>query len=72
MSAESWKHCNQIDLIEMLPVSVKGVLLVVSKAVLPRNEGGEFGLHAVADLDNVVLPAGYARSIKSRSMHAES
>ena len=127
-----------------LPISVKGVLLVGSKAVLLRNERGEwelfggrmdpgetqqqalirefreelsidvepidlidsyefevipskrvrivtygcrlrgefkpvlskehmeFGLHALADLESIVLPAGYARSIQSWSLHAES
>jgi mutator protein MutT len=35
-------------------------------------EHQEFGLHAVADLESIVLPAGYARSIQSWSMHAES
>ena len=127
-----------------LPVSVKGVLLVDGKAVLLRNERGEwelpggrmdprethkqtlvrefreelaidvepqdlidgyvfevipskfvsivtygcrlrgefkpalseehttFGLHALADLEKIPLPAGYARSIKSWSLYAES
>ena len=31
-----------------------------------------FGLHAVADLESIVLPTGYARSIKSWSQHAQS
>ena len=35
-------------------------------------EHSAFGLHAVADLESIVLPAGYARSIKSWSQHAES
>ena len=36
--------------------------------------GGEhtaFGLHALADLDRIPLPAGYARSIRTWSHHAE-
>lgn len=35
-------------------------------------EHTEFGLHAVAALESIVLPAGYARSIKSWSRHAQS
>jgi len=31
-----------------------------------------FGLHAVADLERIPLPAGYARSIRSWSSNAES
>ena len=31
-----------------------------------------FGLHALADLETIPLPTGYARSIKSWSAHAES
>jgi len=30
-----------------------------------------FGLHALADLDRIPLPAGYARSIRTWSHHAE-
>lgn len=36
--------------------------------------GGEhsaFGLHALADLERIPLPAGYARSIRNWSQHAE-
>ena len=35
-------------------------------------EHKEFGLHAVAELENIALPAGYVRSIQSWSLHAES
>jgi mutator protein MutT len=35
-------------------------------------EHKEIGLQALADLDKIILPAGYARSIQSWSMHAES
>jgi mutator protein MutT len=35
-------------------------------------EHREVGLHAVANLGTIALPAGYARSIHSWSMHAES
>ena len=35
-------------------------------------EHKEFDLHAVADLENIAVPVGYVRSIKSWSMHAES
>jgi len=35
-------------------------------------EHKELGLHALADLDSIALPAGYARSIQSWSLHAES
>jgi 8-oxo-dGTP pyrophosphatase MutT (NUDIX family) len=31
-----------------------------------------FGLHALADLERISLPAGYVRSIKSWSTHAQS
>ena len=34
-------------------------------------EHKEVGLHAVADLDTLALPDGYARSIHAWSMHAE-
>jgi 8-oxo-dGTP pyrophosphatase MutT (NUDIX family) len=35
-------------------------------------EHKELGLHALADLESIALPAGYARSIQSWSLHAES
>jgi 8-oxo-dGTP pyrophosphatase MutT (NUDIX family) len=35
-------------------------------------EHSEFGLHAMADLGNIPLPAGYVRSIQSWSSHAKS
>ena len=35
-------------------------------------EHREFSLHAVGGLEKIALPAGYARSIQSWSMHAES
>ncbi len=31
-----------------------------------------FGLYALADLESIPLPAGYVRSIRSWSMHAQS
>jgi 8-oxo-dGTP pyrophosphatase MutT (NUDIX family) len=31
----------------------------------------EYGLHAIEDLERIPLPAGYARSIRSWSEHAE-
>jgi len=34
-------------------------------------EHAEFGLHALADLERIPLPAGYARSIKSWSANAQ-
>lgn len=34
-------------------------------------EHNAFGLHALADLGRIPLPAGYARSIKSWSTHAK-
>ena len=35
-------------------------------------EHTEFGLHALADLDRIPLPVGYARSIRAWSAHARS
>ena len=35
-------------------------------------EHTEFGLHALAELGRIPLPAGYVRSIQSWSRHAES
>ena len=35
-------------------------------------EHSQFGLHALADLERIALPAGYARSIHAWSAHAES
>lgn len=36
------------------------------------SEHTAFGLHALADLGRIPLPAGYARSIHAWSVHAES
>ena len=36
------------------------------------SEHNAFGLHALADLERIPLPAGYVRSIRSWSRHAQS
>ena len=36
------------------------------------SEHTAFGLHALADLERIALPAGYARSIRTWSRHAQS
>jgi hypothetical protein len=41
------------------------------KPVVSR-EHAEFGLHALADLGRIPLPAGYVRSINAWSRHAKS
>lgn len=41
-------------------------------APVVSEEHTEFGLHALADLARIPLPAGYVRSIQTWSRHAES
>lgn len=62
---------------EVLPMKFVSIVTYgcrLSGAFHPKisNEHTAFCLHALDDLEKIPLPAGYARSIKSWSMHAQS
>lgn len=69
---------GQVDSYEFEVVPSKTVFIVTYgcrlrgqfKPVI-SSEHVEFGLHALAELERIPLPAGYARSIKSWSAHAQ-